>query len=149
MAAASTAGVSSPARRDALECGTPRRTTHCNHRGSEAQYRCQKAVRSARDSVAMSQFASAQQAIFFFSLFFFFCIPQGSKASQPLKAPCRPGFSQNFYTVIVSRDKLHGQSILKGESSHCFCCCFCCCWRFIYRVIFLLLFAQNWPPPAF
>ncbi|KAI3369518.1 hypothetical protein L3Q82_007727 [Scortum barcoo] len=37
----------------------------------------------------------------------------GSKASQPLKPPCRPGFSQNFYTVIVSRDVLHGQSILK------------------------------------
>uniref|UniRef100_A0A8C3AB10 Cadherin-4 n=1 Tax=Cyclopterus lumpus TaxID=8103 RepID=A0A8C3AB10_CYCLU len=39
----------------------------------------------------------------------------GSKAGQPLKAPCRPGFSQNFYTVIVSRDVLHGQSILKGK----------------------------------
>ncbi|TMS19399.1 hypothetical protein E3U43_003720, partial [Larimichthys crocea] len=37
----------------------------------------------------------------------------GSKASQLLKPPCRPGFSQNFYTVIVSRDVLHGQSILK------------------------------------
>ncbi|TDH14597.1 hypothetical protein EPR50_G00043650 [Perca flavescens] len=39
----------------------------------------------------------------------------GSKAVQPLKPPCRPGFSQNFYTVIVSRDVLHGQSILKGK----------------------------------
>uniref|UniRef100_A0A3P9BWI1 Uncharacterized protein n=1 Tax=Maylandia zebra TaxID=106582 RepID=A0A3P9BWI1_9CICH len=39
----------------------------------------------------------------------------GSKAGQPLKPPCRPGFSQNFYTVIVSRDLLHGQSILKGK----------------------------------
>lgn len=44
-------------------------------------------------------------------------IPQGSKAGQPLKPPCRPGFSQNFYTVIVSRDVLHGQSILKGKSA--------------------------------
>uniref|UniRef100_A0A3Q2QEH9 Cadherin prodomain domain-containing protein n=1 Tax=Fundulus heteroclitus TaxID=8078 RepID=A0A3Q2QEH9_FUNHE len=30
---------------------------------------------------------------------------------------CRPGFSQNFYTVIVPRDVLHGQSILKGKSA--------------------------------
>lgn len=44
-------------------------------------------------------------------------LPQGSKAGQPLKPPCRPGFSQNFYTVIVSRDVLHGQSILKGKSA--------------------------------
>lgn len=44
-------------------------------------------------------------------------IPQGSKAGQPLKPPCRPGFTQNFYTVIVSRDILHGQSILKGKSA--------------------------------
>lgn len=36
---------------------------------------------------------------------------------QPLKPPCRPGFSQNFYTVIVPRDVLHGQSILKGKSA--------------------------------
>ncbi|CAK6958400.1 cadherin-4 isoform X2 [Scomber scombrus] len=42
-------------------------------------------------------------------------LEQGSKAGQPLKPPCRPGFSQNFYTVIVSRDVLHGQSILKGR----------------------------------
>uniref|UniRef100_A0A3Q4IE87 Cadherin N-terminal domain-containing protein n=1 Tax=Neolamprologus brichardi TaxID=32507 RepID=A0A3Q4IE87_NEOBR len=44
----------------------------------------------------------------------------GSKAGQPLKPPCRPGFSQNFYTVIVSRDLLHGQSILKGKLFHIF-----------------------------
>ncbi|KAM7423266.1 hypothetical protein PAMA_011016 [Pampus argenteus] len=41
----------------------------------------------------------------------------GSKAGQPLKPPCRPGFTQNFYTVIVSRDVLHGQSILKESLS--------------------------------
>uniref|UniRef100_A0A3Q1HDE7 Uncharacterized protein n=1 Tax=Acanthochromis polyacanthus TaxID=80966 RepID=A0A3Q1HDE7_9TELE len=45
-------------------------------------------------------------------LAFNFCI----KAGQLLKPPCRPGFSQNFYTVIVSRDVLHGQSILKDVS---------------------------------
>uniref|UniRef100_A0A8C5EJE7 Uncharacterized protein n=1 Tax=Gouania willdenowi TaxID=441366 RepID=A0A8C5EJE7_GOUWI len=39
----------------------------------------------------------------------------GSKAGQPIRALCRPGFSHNFYTVIVSRDLLHGQSILKGK----------------------------------
>ncbi|CAB1441991.1 unnamed protein product [Pleuronectes platessa] len=42
---------------------------------------------------------------------------KGNKAGQPLKPPCRPGFSQNFYTVIVSRDVLHGQSILKETDS--------------------------------
>ncbi|XP_055077790.1 cadherin-4 isoform X3 [Periophthalmus magnuspinnatus] len=40
----------------------------------------------------------------------------GSKAGQPLKATCRPGFSQNFYTVIVPRDVLHGQRILKDTA---------------------------------
>uniref|UniRef100_A0A667ZXU2 Cadherin-4 n=1 Tax=Myripristis murdjan TaxID=586833 RepID=A0A667ZXU2_9TELE len=35
------------------------------------------------------------------------------------KPPCRPGFSQNFYTVIVSRDVLHGQSILKVKFEDC------------------------------
>ncbi|XP_068172386.1 cadherin-4 [Antennarius striatus] len=40
----------------------------------------------------------------------------GSKGSQALKPPCRPGFSQNFYTVIVSRDLLHGQSLLKDTT---------------------------------
>ncbi|CAF96545.1 unnamed protein product [Tetraodon nigroviridis] len=39
-----------------------------------------------------------------------------SKPSQPIKPPCTPGFSHNFYTVIVSRDLLHGQRILKGRS---------------------------------
>lgn len=41
--------------------------------------------------------------------------PQGTKVGQQPKAPCRPGFSQSFYTVIVSRDVLRGQSILKGK----------------------------------
>uniref|UniRef100_A0A3P9HWE4 Cadherin-4 n=1 Tax=Oryzias latipes TaxID=8090 RepID=A0A3P9HWE4_ORYLA len=30
-------------------------------------------------------------------------------------APCRPGFSQSFYSVLISRDVLHGQGILKGK----------------------------------
>ncbi|CAL8337412.1 unnamed protein product [Merluccius merluccius] len=38
----------------------------------------------------------------------------GTKPGQPPKPLCKAGFSQNFYTVIVSRDILHGQSILKG-----------------------------------
>ncbi|KAJ4927155.1 hypothetical protein JOQ06_014891, partial [Pogonophryne albipinna] len=40
----------------------------------------------------------------------------GSKAGPPLKPPCRPGFSENFYIVIVPRDALHGQSILKEKA---------------------------------
>uniref|UniRef100_A0A8K9UHS4 Cadherin prodomain domain-containing protein n=1 Tax=Oncorhynchus mykiss TaxID=8022 RepID=A0A8K9UHS4_ONCMY len=40
-------------------------------------------------------------------------------AGQPPKPPCRPGFSESFYTVFVSRDLLRGQSILKGK--HCGC----------------------------
>ncbi|XP_037535052.1 cadherin-4 [Nematolebias whitei] len=40
----------------------------------------------------------------------------GSRTGQLQKPPCRPGFSQNFYTVIVSRDVLHGQSILKDTT---------------------------------
>ncbi|XP_024125612.1 cadherin-4 isoform X3 [Oryzias melastigma] len=40
----------------------------------------------------------------------------GSKTGQPPKTSCRPGFSQNFYTVIVSGDVLHGQSILKDTA---------------------------------
>ncbi|RVE70773.1 hypothetical protein OJAV_G00067780 [Oryzias javanicus] len=30
-------------------------------------------------------------------------------------APCRPGFSQSFYSVLISRDVLQGQGILKGK----------------------------------
>ncbi|KAL6464445.1 hypothetical protein MHYP_G00267620 [Metynnis hypsauchen] len=30
--------------------------------------------------------------------------------------PCRPGFSQSFYTAFVSREMLRGQSILKGQA---------------------------------
>lgn len=51
------------------------------------------------------------QAVFF--------SPQGTKAGQPPTPPCRPGFSECFYTVFVSRDLLRGQSILKGK--HCGC----------------------------
>uniref|UniRef100_A0A3B3TST1 Uncharacterized protein n=2 Tax=Poecilia TaxID=8080 RepID=A0A3B3TST1_9TELE len=52
----------------------------------------------------------------------------GSRAGQPPKPPCRPGFSQNFYTVIVPRDALHGQSILKGKSAyHADGCGVCVC----------------------
>lgn len=40
----------------------------------------------------------------------------GTKAGQPPKPPCRPGFSESFYTVFVSRDLLRGQSILKDTS---------------------------------
>uniref|UniRef100_A0A672J948 Uncharacterized protein n=1 Tax=Salarias fasciatus TaxID=181472 RepID=A0A672J948_SALFA len=31
------------------------------------------------------------------------------------KGPCRPGFSQSFYSVLISRDVMQGQGILKGK----------------------------------
>ncbi|KAL4605001.1 cadherin-4 isoform X1 [Arapaima gigas] len=37
----------------------------------------------------------------------------GNYGDVPSKPPCRPGFSESFYTVLVSRDILQGQSILK------------------------------------
>ncbi|KAG5281867.1 hypothetical protein AALO_G00049690 [Alosa alosa] len=36
-----------------------------------------------------------------------------TKGDLPLKASCQPGFSQSFYTLLVSRDVLQGRSILK------------------------------------
>lgn len=41
--------------------------------------------------------------------------PQGS-AGGPTVVPCRPGFSQNFYTVFIPQEQLQGQSIVKGKS---------------------------------
>ncbi|KAG5838407.1 hypothetical protein ANANG_G00223390 [Anguilla anguilla] len=38
----------------------------------------------------------------------------GNYGAVPPKPPCRPGFSESFYTVFVSRDILQGQSILKA-----------------------------------
>ena len=67
-------------------------------------------------------------------------IPQGSKAGQPLKPPCRPGFSQNFYTVIVSRDVLHGQSILKGKAA--------ACWISFIDWWYFLFSGPDVPPPS-
>ncbi|KAF7660760.1 hypothetical protein LDENG_00275770 [Lucifuga dentata] len=37
------------------------------------------------------------------------------------KDPCRPGFSQSFYSVLVSRDVLQGQGILKVEYDIKYC----------------------------
>ncbi|KAL1021464.1 hypothetical protein UPYG_G00013620 [Umbra pygmaea] len=33
------------------------------------------------------------------------------------KAPCRPGFSQTSYSLLIPRDVLQGQSILKAPLS--------------------------------
>uniref|UniRef100_A0A668A5C5 Uncharacterized protein n=1 Tax=Myripristis murdjan TaxID=586833 RepID=A0A668A5C5_9TELE len=45
--------------------------------------------------------------------------------------PCRPGFSQSFYSVLISRDVMQGQNILKGkacnESVSCYPFCDCTC----------------------
>lgn len=45
-------------------------------------------------------------------IFFFFQRNNGVHAS---KGPCQPGFSQSFYSVLISRDVLQGQGILKGK----------------------------------
>ncbi|MFT7800799.1 cadherin-4 isoform X3 [Arapaima gigas] len=43
----------------------------------------------------------------------------GNYGDVPSKPPCRPGFSESFYTVLVSRDILQGQSILKVKFDSC------------------------------
>uniref|UniRef100_A0A3B3IE88 Uncharacterized protein n=1 Tax=Oryzias latipes TaxID=8090 RepID=A0A3B3IE88_ORYLA len=63
----------------------------------------------------------------------------GSKTGQPPKTSCRPGFSQNFYTVIVSGDVLHGQSILKGEPA-------AACLALLSDVFFLSLLCSDLSP---
>ncbi|XP_030634245.1 cadherin-4 [Chanos chanos] len=40
----------------------------------------------------------------------------GDRGGVPTMPPCRPGFSESFYTVFVSRDLLQGQSILKDTT---------------------------------
>ncbi|KAJ8409024.1 hypothetical protein AAFF_G00240450 [Aldrovandia affinis] len=39
----------------------------------------------------------------------------GNYGDVPSKQPCKPGFSESFYTVFVSRDILQGQTLLKAE----------------------------------
>lgn len=41
---------------------------------------------------------------------------QRNNGEHASKGPCRPGFSQSFYSVLISRDVLRGQAILKGET---------------------------------
>ncbi|KAM7411548.1 hypothetical protein PAMA_021507 [Pampus argenteus] len=42
--------------------------------------------------------------------------PEGmrSNGEHASKGPCRPGFSQSFYSVLISRDLLQGQDVLKA-----------------------------------
>lgn len=40
---------------------------------------------------------------------------QRNNAEHASKGPCRPGFSQSFYSVLISRDVLQGQGIVKGK----------------------------------
>ncbi|TSY83937.1 hypothetical protein Baya_13874 [Bagarius yarrelli] len=43
-------------------------------------------------------------------------------AEGPTVEPCRPGFSQNFYTVFIPREQLQGQSVVKVKLiSHHMC----------------------------
>lgn len=69
---------------------------------------------AAEEDSEISQFAEALQAVFLLLLFF---SSQGSKVGLSAKPPCRSGFSQNFYTVLVPKVVLHGQNILKGTSA--------------------------------
>ncbi|KAK6307766.1 hypothetical protein J4Q44_G00210370, partial [Coregonus suidteri] len=39
----------------------------------------------------------------------------GTNGDLVSKAPCRPGFSQSSYFMLISRDVLRSQSILKGK----------------------------------
>lgn len=41
---------------------------------------------------------------------------QRNNGEHASKGPCRPGFSQSFYSVLISRDVLRGQAILRGET---------------------------------
>ncbi|XP_061641195.1 cadherin-4 isoform X1 [Phyllopteryx taeniolatus] len=43
----------------------------------------------------------------------------GRKMGLSVKPPCRSGFSQNFYIVIVPRVVLHGQNLLKVKFEDC------------------------------
>ncbi|KAJ8391908.1 hypothetical protein AAFF_G00083790 [Aldrovandia affinis] len=46
---------------------------------------------------------------------FLLCTSMGSHGGLPSNPPCRPRFSESFYSVFVSRDILQGQSTLKDE----------------------------------
>ncbi|KAM7405012.1 hypothetical protein PAMP_012303 [Pampus punctatissimus] len=39
-----------------------------------------------------------------------------SNGEHASKGPCRPGFSQSFYSVLIPRDLLQGQDVLKVKS---------------------------------
>ncbi|KAM9751278.1 cadherin-4-like [Menidia menidia] len=39
-----------------------------------------------------------------------------NNGDHAFKGPCRPGFSQSFYSVLVSRDALQGPGMLKGTT---------------------------------
>lgn len=46
------------------------------------------------------------------------CLPsllQKTSGAQAPEGPCRPGFSQSFYSLLVSRDVLKGGGVRKGE----------------------------------
>lgn len=45
-----------------------------------------------------------------------FCSFQRNNGEHASKGPCRAGFSQSFYSVLISRDVLQGQGILKGKT---------------------------------
>ncbi|KAI4823620.1 hypothetical protein KUCAC02_012198 [Chaenocephalus aceratus] len=44
-----------------------------------------------------------------------------NNGEQASKGPCQPGFSQSFYSVLISRDVLQGHGTLKGNYSIFIC----------------------------
>lgn len=41
---------------------------------------------------------------------------QRNNGEHASKGPCQAGFSQSFYSVLISRDVLQGQGVLKGKT---------------------------------
>lgn len=45
-----------------------------------------------------------------------FSLLQRNNEVHASKGPCQAGFSQSFYSVLISRDVLQGQGLLKGKA---------------------------------
>lgn len=51
----------------------------------------------------------------FIDVYTVFCFFQRNNGEHASKGPCRPGFSQSFYSLLIPRDVLQGQGIVKGK----------------------------------
>lgn len=57
-----------------------------------------------------------------------FSLLQRNNEVHASKGPCQAGFSQSFYSVLISRDVLQGRGLLKGKAFNwqiSFLFCFC------------------------